>query len=463
MLPPTSSGPNGHREPSNVTYLDFHAPLLRVEQRPPHPLSQHVLWLLLAMVAFILAWSVLGRLDIVAVADGKLLPQTYMKIVQPAEAGIVRELHVREGDQVSEGQLLMRMDAALTTADASALEADFRRHQLAVLRIDAELADSSLDLSAQADDPLRIATEARYRANREALAASLNEERTRLERARQELAAAQQTRSKLAQVLPHYRRQEQAFDRLTKEGFSGALMASEKQRERIEREQEFATQAHIVAAAQAAVEQSQRRLTQIGSEYRRQLHMEREEAQAALARLAEERNKLAHRMTLHELRAPQDGVIQDLATHTAGTVVQPGTILATLVPEHEPLMAEVWIANDDVGFVRPGQSVKVKLAAFPFQKYGMLTGEVERVSADASERGPAGPRPGTANAPSAPSPTAYKALVRLDTQTLEMGGQHFTASIGMQAVAEIHLGDRSVAEYLLSPVTRAWYDAARER
>src|SRR5205823_7302414 len=95
--------------------------------------------------------------------------------------------------------------------------------------------------------------------------------------------------------------------------------------------------------------------------------------------------KQAHRQGLLELRAPQAGIIKDLATHTAGTVAAPGTILMTIVPEGDPLLAEVWVSNDDVGFVRPGQAAKLKLAAFQFQKYGLLDGKVLHVNADATE------------------------------------------------------------------------------
>src|SRR5206468_12806742 len=117
----------------------------------------------------------------------------------------------------------------------------------------------------------------------------------------------------------------------------------------------------------------------------RQLYTERNEIQGHLERMAQERAKQAHKQELLELRASQDGVVKDIATHTAGTVVQPGTVLITLVPKGEVLKAEVWVSNQDIGFVHEGQPVNLKLAAFPFQQYGMLQGTIERVSADAAD------------------------------------------------------------------------------
>jgi HlyD family secretion protein len=402
----------------------------------------------------------IGRLDIVSVAEGRLIPQSYVKIIQPAEAGIVKEILVREGEMVSAGQVLMRMDNLLTEADAKSLEAEYARKRLTLRRIDAELSGSALRI--EPDDPSVLAqeAEAQYRANRAALEAALAEEGSRLTKARQELSAAEQLRSKLADVLPHYREQEKAFDRLAREGFAGPLMLSDKRRERIEKEQELKTQEHVIESARSGITQSEKRRIQINSDYRRQLYAERDEVANALDRLEQEIAKQAHRRGLSELKAPQAAIVKDLATHTAGTVVQPGTVLLTLVPKDETLRAEVWIVNEDIGFVRPGQKARMKFAAFPFQKYGMVDGTVVHVSADAADSptisGPADPT-------GRPRPPAYKALVALKSMSLEMEGERLPLSAGMQTHAEILLGTRTVAEYLLSPVQKAWHESGRER
>jgi len=288
----------------------------------------------------------------------------------------------------------------------------------------------------------------------------LAEERSRLSKARQDLAAARQVQAKLAQTLPHYREQERAFEKLAQDGFAGPLMSSDKKRERIEREQELRTQEHVIESAQAGIEQSQRRLEQIVADRHRELYAERNEVANALDKLLQEQVKQGHRRDAMELRAPQAGLIKDLATHTTGTVVQPGTVLLTLVPNQEALRAEVWVSNEDVGFVRPGQTVKLKFAAYPFQKYGMAQGVLEHISADAADTGEGS---AAAAGQDADRPLVYKALVRLEHAALQMDGARFPLSAGMQTSAEVLLGQRTVAEYLLSPVQKAWHEAARER
>jgi len=441
---------------------DFAAAILRLTQSPPNPLGRKVLWTLLALLAALLAWAVAGKLDVVAVADGKLIPRSYVKIVQPAEPGIVKEILVTEGEAVRAGQVLMRMDGQLTDADAKALESDHLRKRATLARIDAELADRPYVPAA--GDPPELTREmaAHYRANRGAYDAALAEETSRLARARHEVASAEQVQAKLGLTLPHYVAQDLAFERLARDGFAGPLMASDRRRERIEKEQELEAQAHVIRSAKAVVQQSERRLAQIDSEYRRQLHAERNEIRGQADKLVQEIAKQAHRQALLELKAGEDSVVKDLATHTAGTVVQPGAVLVTLVPNEEALRAEVWVSNDDIGFVRKGQPVRLKIAAFPFQKYGMVEGTVDHVSADAADAN-SGNGAGSGDRSARNPPLFYRALVALDAMRLETDGRRFALNAGMQATAEILLGRRSVIEYLLSPVRRAWHEAGRER
>jgi hemolysin D len=449
-----------HAATTHQDYQAFHPSLIRLQETAPHPQGRRILWALLALLAFVLLWAVFGRLDIVAVADGKLVPASYLKIVQPSEAGIVKEILVREGERVRAGQTLMRMDAFIAEADLESIVTEHSRKRLALDRIDAELHGQPFRPGHNTQSALVREVSAQYHANRHALAAALAEERSRLDRAQQELAAAREQSTRLGAVLPHYQEQDKAYQKLVREGFAGALMGSDKRRERIEKEYELATQGHLIASAQASTEQSQKKLRQIEADYLRQLHAERNEAQGQFDKLGRELEKQQHRRALLVLKAPQDGVIKDLATHTSGTVVQPGTVLATLVPQDDRLKLEVWIANEDIGFVRSGHHMKLKFAAYPFQRYGMGHGTVLHVSADAQSEEEARDAGITlANQ----RPLRYKALVALDSNALVVAGRQYPLSAGMQTTAEILLGQRTVAEYLLSPVRQAWHEAGRER
>ena len=443
---------------------DFSPALLRIQDKPPAPLAGWMLRLLIGLLTGVALWAVFGRLDIVAVADGKLVPSSYLKIVQPAEQGIVKEILVREGETVAEGQVLIRMDAALAQADLKSLAADVQMRRLALRRIEAQLAGRPL-VRASDDSPTHYAqAAAQMEANVRAYENALAQERSLLEKARSDLAAAESTKSKLEQVLPHYVEQERAFEKLQKDGFAGRVMATDKARERIEKEQDLRTQEFVIRSSRALIAQSEAKSAQITADYRRALQAERVETAMQRERANQELAKHEHRRGLLELRAPQAGIVKDLATYTAGTVVAPGTILMTLVPEGDKLVAEVWVSNQDVGFVRKGQDVKVKLAAFQFQKYGMVEGRVLHINADATGAPSPNMRSDALAGRDRPmGPLAFRALVELGAQELAVGAARYSLAPGMQVSSEIHLGTRSILEYVLSPVQKAWHEAARER
>lgn len=447
----------------NVTPQDFAAPLLRIQDSPPSPFSGVLLKVLLVFFACLLTWAVFGKLDIVAVAVGKLVPQSYLRIVQPMEHGIVKEILVREGEQVKEGQVLMRMDPSLTDADRRVVENERKLKNLQLRRIDAEMKGSSISHVSGDDAGLLAQVEAQHRARRQAYQDAVDTEQANLVKAQKDLKAALEIESKLKKTVPMHKDTADGWAQLAKEGFAGKLLAQERMRVYIESEQDLKAQTENVEGLRATIVQAEKKLAQIKSNYRQQLQNERIDTASQAQRLGEEVGKHDHRKGLMELRAPQAGIVKDLATHTVGTVAAPGTILMTIVPQGEPLVAEVWVSNDDVGFIRQGQPAKVKLSTFQFQKYGMIEGSVRQVSADASENQNSGGASVEIGRNKSAMPLTYKTIVEMKTQDLLAQGARYALAPGMQVAAEIHLGTRTVLEYLLSPVSKAFHEAGRER
>lgn len=445
--------------------LDFAPDLLHLQEDLPSPLPRIVLRGLLLLLLALIVWTMFGRLDVVAVADGKLIPSTYLKIVQPAEAGIVREITVRDGQHVQAGEVLVRMDANISEADSKSIRQAREYKSLELRRVEAEIQNLPFERQPEDSPELFSRILAEYHSNRLALEDNVQTEKAALQKSRHDLAANLELQRKLEETLPSYKAQEAAYEKLGKVGFAGSLMVLDKQRERIEREQDFHAQQYNAESLKANILQSERRIAQIFSDYRRKLEAERVSTYAEVQRLDQEWAKQAHRNSLLELRAPQAGIIKDLATHTPGTVVSPGTVLMTLVPNDEQLLAEVWVKNTDAGFVREGQEVQVKLFAYPFQKYGMVTGEVLQVSADSTDRSPGSNNQQTGADASQPASAqfSYRALIKLQSQHLAFDSQQLNLTPGMQVAAEIKLIDQTIMEYLLSPVRKAFHEAARER
>lgn len=445
--------------------LDFAAGLLAIQESPPGRLPRAVLYSVTVLLVLTVLWATFGHLDIVASAEGRLVPKTYLQVVQPADAGIVKAILVHEGEHVTAGQILLRMDAQDARADAAKLRSDLALRSLQLRRIRAEL--DGQPLRAQPDDPpvLFRQVTAQYQERRQAYLDALAQAKEQMTKAEHDYQAGEDVLAKLHQTNPILKSEADAYTGLGAEGYVPRVTVSDKERAYIENEQDLKAQESTVDSLLAAVQEARQQVRETTSKYRSDLEDERVAAEGQYRKLQADWAKIIHDSSLLELRSPAAGIVKDLATHTIGTVVSSGTVLLSIVPDHEPLVAEVMIRNDDIGFVHDDQRVKIKLAAYPFQKYGLLDGRVLQIWPDASETGSQSDlqrrarEGGSLNEGS----SGFKALVALDRQTLTAGGESLALVPGMDVVAEIREGRRTVLEYLLSPLRGALHDSAHER
>ncbi len=437
--------------------LDFAPDLLAIQERPPERLPRVIAWVVMALLALTLLWAALAKRDVIALAQGRLVPVSFTKVLQPADNGVITDILVKEGDTVRAGQVLLRLDARLSGADVRAMGQDVAMRRLSLAHIEAELVQQPAVAVADAPPALLRQVQAQFQARRRALNDALAHEAEAGQRAQSDLLAARQILQKLERSLPSYQQAAEAYRKLVGQGFVGELAAVERHRELAEREQDARAQAATVQGLESALQQSQRKAESIRSQYLSQLENERIETLSQLNRGTQELSKADVKAGLLELRAPTAGVVKDLVVTTRGAVVAAGATLLTLVPVGEVLQAEVLLSNEDVGFVAVGQPARIKVAAYPFPRYGMLDGKVSLISADSLD-------PRQTPAGQAPS-LAYRATIELASSQLLSAatGERLKLGPGMLVMGEIHQGERSVLEYLLSPLRKAAQEAGRER
>jgi hemolysin D len=420
-----------------------------IEATPPGAGGRAVLWTLIALCVAALAWASLSRVDIVAIAPGRLVPAGQVKLLQSLEAGTVKAIHVVEGQRVRAGQALIELDPTLARADRArvAAELDAARQELARQR--------AFVVAIGRSRPPAVAT-GLVAAQRAALAAATAGHSSRLRqldqsiaRRRAELQATRAQVGKLERTLPLVSERAAALLRLAGAGLVPRQSALEPEQQRIEVEQDLAAARATAAATEAAIgelveERRGARAQAEGAAFERIAELE-----ARVAALSQEDIKRDRRARAGTLRAPVDGEVQQLAVHTVGGVVQPGATLAVVVPSAPALELEALVLDRDIGFVREGQRAVVKLDAFPFTRYGAIEGAVTTVGEDSVPHERLGP--------------VYPVRVRVARNDIRVDGREVRLSSGMAASVEIRTGERRVIDYLLSPVARAAEESLRER
>lgn len=443
---------------------DFSPRLLGLRREPPAPLPRIVAGLLVLFLVGLGIWAAVGHTDIVARAQGELVPQSRLKVVQPMERSRVAAILVQEGDRVDEGQPLLRLDPSLSRPDVKRFREQLELARLRRRRIRAALGDGELQRKPSDDPELFAEVRAEHVSARRAYRDRLAERKAELRQAHKELEAARAEKRKAAELVSVIEEVETAYQELARSDAVPRLDILERKQRRIEAERELRAQRRRVEELRQRVNVARTRIERLRSERRERLVKRRNDLTARILELQANYSKEHARSELLTLKAPRAGIVKNVRVSTEGAVAPAGTRLMSLVPEGEPLKAAIRVGNRDIGFVNEGMDVALKLAAYPFQRFGTVKGVVERVSPDASTpRSASNGRPTSNGTPGGGQQASYEAIVRLERQKLEYEGETLKLRPGMRVVAELDLGERSVLEYVISPVSKTLDYAGKGR
>jgi len=449
---------------------------LEITETPPSPIGRAIAVALMLLVCAALAWSAWGTIDIVASATGKVVSSGRSKVVQPFETGVVRAIHVQDGQSVKSGDLLIELDPTVNAAERDRLHDDLMAERLNVARLRAALAaggeEVSADLVVPEDaDPMLVATQRQLLANQvsenRAKLAALARQEAQKEAEHQTIAA---TIHKLDALLPVTQQRVEIRKTLMEKEIGSKLTYYETLQLQIEQQEELRVQSSRLKEAEAAVAAIRETRIQALAEYRKSLSDELAKSEQKANGVARDLIKAQQRTRLQQLTSPVDGVVQQLAVHTVGGVVTPAQSLLVIVPTDTRLEIEAMISNRDIGFVEAGQGAAIKIDTFNFTRYGLLAGQVVSVSQDAIIRDRPQER-GTDRAlatqrdSSEPSgqELSYSARISLDRTRMQVDDRLVNLSPGMAVTVEIRTGSRTILSYLLSPLQRYRHEIMRER
>lgn len=457
--------------------LAFLPAALEIVETPPSPIGRAIALVIIAAFCAAIAWAVWGTVDVIATAQGKIVPSGRSKVVQPFDTGVIRAIHVRDGQSVHAGDLLIELDPTMYRAEQEHLHSDLVTARLDLARLRAALADSADPVadfhSSLEADPMLVANE------RQLLIDQVNEEGAKLatlDREAAEKAAerdtTQATIDKLAAEIPLQQQRVQMRQTLFEKGLESKILYLQEEQDLVANQKELLVQqSHKNEAAEALQALVDQRVQTV-SEYQRGLADDLVKADAKAAGLEQDLIKATRKTGLQRLAAPVAGTVQQLAVHTVGGVVTPAQALLVVVPSDSHLEIEAMVSNRDIGFVHPGQRADIKVETFNYTRYGLLHGEVESVSADAvtpdkrdedPNARPTGLDKDAASTDTGAKEPVYAARISLDKTAMVVDGRAVRLAPGMAVTAEIKTGSRHIISYLLSPLLRYGHEALRER
>jgi hemolysin D len=448
---------------------------LEIVETPASPVGRAVAATIIAIFCFSMGWASFSQIDIVASASGKIVPAEGTKVIQPFEMGIVRAIHVHDGQKVRAGDVLVELDPTINQSDRNHNRSDLIASQLEIARLKAGLADVKNPVDAfhppadatpdqidmQHDYLLKQTAE--YRAKIEALDRQIDQKQA-------ERDTIQATVAKLSAVVPIVQQRVDIRRVSSEQEYTSKFQYLEMLQLLVEQQQELLVQRsklHETDANVAALTESR---TQAAAEFQRTLYGQLAEAERKADGLKYDVAKNEQKINAQYLTSPIDGTIQQLAVHTIGGVVSPAQVLLSVVPTESRLEIEAMILNRDIGFIHPKQQAEIKVDTFSFTKYGLLHGEVLSVSQDAIVRDKSADRaseksPGAESTSSEPKgqDLSFSARVSLDRSQMQIDDRLINLTPGMAVTVEIKTGSRSLLGYLLSPVMKYGHDSLRER
>jgi hemolysin D len=459
------------------TALQFLPAALEILETPASPVGRAVGATIVAFFLVALAWAAIGEVDIIATASGKIVPSARTKTIQPLETGIVQAIHVRDGDHVTAGQILVELDGTVTNAEKRRAAHDLLSAQLDVARLSALRAVLDDDAPPRLDPPLAAGLTDIER-TRAAMIAQTAEQAAKLasitQQIEQKVAAAEGVHAVIAKVdaaLPYVEETATIRRKAMEIQYGNRVAYLDAQTRLVEQQHERIIQQRKLKENAAARQALERQFDQSRGAFAHQLFTDLAEAERKAGELTQDLVKAERRMSEQILRAPIDGTVQQLAIHTVGGVVSAAQQLMLVVPSDSVLEAEAMVSNRDIGFVNDEQQADVKIDTFNFTRYGLIGGKVVSVSRDAivkdKPQDPSGRAKGNGALSDSSEPAGqellYSARIALDRKEMEIDNKVVPLSPGMAVTVEIKTGSRRLIEYLLSPVLRYRHESLRER
>lgn len=438
----------------NAAETEFLPAILEVTETPPSPVGRMVMWSIMVLLTAALLWAVLGKIDEVAVAEGKIVPLGQVKMVQAEDKGIVKKIYVKDGERVKKGQLLIEMDPTVSTADLESLQKRAAYYQLDIDRLTAEMNGTPFSpaLNENLTERDIMTQEQLYQSRTAEFNAQKSAAEMRIEQNKSAVQSAEAQKSKNEKLLAISRDKEKRLKSLVDRESVAQFDYLNEKGNRVNYEMTVKALDEEIAKAKAEMAESERQLADVVAAYRKDVMSQMAEARKQLYAYQEELKKAAEKKKFAKIVSPCDGRVNQLALHTVGGIVTEAQGLMMIVPDNVTMEIEAWADNKDIGFIKIGQRAEVKVATFNFQKYGVVEARVKEISPDAM-----------ADDRDQATYKKYRITLSMDKTDMIVNDQGVPLSPGMAVTAEIKIKQKRIIDFFLDPFRRYQSEALRER
>ncbi|MBI1300225.1 MAG: HlyD family type I secretion periplasmic adaptor subunit [Alphaproteobacteria bacterium] len=418
------------------------------------PLSKHLM--LCAITGFFLIfmiWANLATLDEVTRGEGKIIPSSDVQALQSLDPGIVEEFLVKEGDEVKQGQVLVRLRDIEASSDLSANQARYLGLLASIKRLQAqaegkETLEFPKELVDKAPNSVREELNA-FKASKQQLEGQINVLEQQKKQRQQEMSELETRIRDVESVISLQRQEMQMIEPLVAKGSAPEMELLQLQRGLREKQTEINGLRTSLPRARTAIEETNARLHEIRSTAQADAQVELATKLTELNEIKERLSGLEERKGRKEMRSPVDGIIQEIMVNTVGGVVRAGEDFIKIVPRDDQLIVEAKVNPQDRAFIYPGQKAVIKITAYDFSIYGGLEGELLDISADTIE--------------DEQDNVFYRVRLRTFETELKRKGEVLPIIPGMVASVDILTGKKTVMQYLLKPFIKTMDNAMNER
>jgi hemolysin D len=446
------------------TLAEFLPAMLEIQETPPHPLARWLGLSLICLFTIAIVWACFGKVDIVASAEGKIIPSSRVKIVQPLAKGFVKAIHVKEGQYVKQGDVLVELDRTSTAADQARMEQELRTSTLDLAGAQALhglLSAPKTSIRSAAQIHLLLSNDITLPESENTIRqqmvwqqwqqyqAQLSGLQSSQQKAEAEKSYSTETLKKLQQTLPMITKRAQGMESLYQKKMAAEIQYMEVEQARIENVQNLAAEQQRQHQLEAAIREAQQQINALKADTLNKILNVITENTHKVASLREELIKATDTNAKQMLYAPVNGYVQELAISTVGGIVTDAQKLMSIVPEEESLEVEVMLGNMDIGFVQKDMIAEIKIHTFPFTKYGLIDATVTAISDDAIIDEKLG--------------LIYAMHLKMHKNTIMIDNKEVKLIPGMAVTAEVKTDKRRIIEFFMAPLLRYKQESIRER